>query len=513
MQYAGDAIEPAPIKFCRRDTHMSNYTMTVSAEETRYKHAILFIMALSYVGLVVLLMASWTQGDDWRGIMLENQPFDLRIERWRGIYLSWVSRFGDFIVFWGQSPSRWESRLIIPLAAVLAPLAFWKLVKIKGETIFSLKGLLFYCFVLCACLVGVYTKSWRNYWCWAAAANYLLPSIAIVYYLSFYRMDNWSIGEKDPQLQNPLRLSVGLFFLGLVSGWGMECASVVLLPTMVALAVYTMRKHRKWSVSLWCGFSGFLLGATLLLASPALAGRAAVARRERPLKVEQLSPSEIHDFLSNLNVEDLNKLRGAGSVVYLGDFSFWEKLHFLPYLIETYWSCCVVGVVCFALLSATILVVRKRCLKVCAVALCIVGISVLMACAYLQSCIPHHMSFLPPCFMVVAACAYLFVRLNNKIAQGIFAALISAYTLYLLVPAGTEAWRYKKYELQRYNEICRQKSEGKTDIVLNYPYPKEPKHSMGLVGGHVASNPKGWPNTHMKDVFQVRSIVQKPKGK
>lgn len=487
--------------------------MTSNAGETRYKHAILFIMALSYVGLVVLLMASWTQGDDWINMLLGDQPFDLRMEQWRNCYLSWVSRFGEFIRCWGQSPSRWESRLAIPLAAVLAPFAFWRLVKIKGETIFSPKGLLFYCFVLCACLVGVYTKYWRNYWCWAAAVNYLIPSIAIIYFLSFYRTDNWPVGEKGMQSQNSLRFSVGLFFLGLVSGWAMECTSVFLLPTMAALAVYAMRKHRRWGVSRWCGVAGVLLGATLLLASPALAGRAAAAKRERLLKVEQLTPAEIHDFLSNLNVEDLNKLRGAGGVVYLGDFSFWEKLHFLPYLIETYWSCCVVGAVCFALLGATILIVRKKCMKVFALALCVVGASVLMACAYLQSCIPHHMSFLPPCFMVVAACAYLFARLDNKIIQGSFAALITAYTLCLLVPAGAEAWEYKKYEMMRYNEICRQKSEGKIDIVLDYPYQKEPEHSMGLVGGYVDSNPNGWPNTSMKDVFQVRSIVQKPKRK
>lgn len=36
---------------------------------------------------------------------------------------------------------------------------------------------------------------------------------------------------------------------------------------------------------------------------------------------------------------------------------------------------------------------------------------------------------------------------------------------------------------------------------------------VGPVGGHVGSNPTGWPNMHMKAVFQVRSIVQKPKGK
>lgn len=103
--------------------------------------------------------------------------------------------------------------------------------------------------------------------------------------------------------------------------------------------------------------------------------------------------------------------------------------------------------------------------------------------------------------------------MDNKIAQGIFAVLMTAYTLCLLVPAGAEAWKYKKYEVRRYNEICRQKSEGKIDIVLDYPYQKEPEHSMGLVGGYVDSNPDGWPNTSMKYVFQVRSIVQKPKGK
>lgn len=308
--------------------------MPSSAGETRYKHAILFIMALSYVGLVVLLMASWTQGDDWSNIVQGNQPFDFRMEQWRKCYLSWVSRVGEFIRYWGQSPSRWESRLVIPLAAVLAPFAFWKLVKIKGETISSPKGLLFYCFVLCACLVGVYTKSWRNYWCWAAAVNYLLPSIAIVYFLSFYRIDNWPVREQGLQSQSSLRLSTGLFFLGLVSGWAMECTSVFFLPTMAALAVYAKRKHWKWGVSRWCGVAGVLLGATLLFASPALAERASKARRDRLLKVEQLTPAEIHDFLSNLNAEDLNKLRGAGGVVYLGDFSFWEKLHFLPFLVR-----------------------------------------------------------------------------------------------------------------------------------------------------------------------------------
>lgn len=146
------------------------------------------LMVLCYTSLAVLLSFSWIQGDEWYFLDWGKLSFQERLlSAWKH-YLTWVSRLGEFLVILlGFSESRWQSWLITPLFAAVAPLALHALVKRRGDTIISNKGCWFYVGTFFLCLLGVYLPWWRNYWCVAASFNYLYPTVLTLYFLSWFR--------------------------------------------------------------------------------------------------------------------------------------------------------------------------------------------------------------------------------------------------------------------------------------------------------------------------------------
>lgn len=464
--------------------------------------------------MFLLLSASWTQGDDWRNIFCRGSALSSRIPNALDYYFNFVSRVGDlFIWLFGQSFARTETNALTALLTVTAPFAFFRLCHPVGTSIFSARGIAFYIFTFFLCLVGVCLEPWRNYRCWACVINYLLPTLATVCFLSCYRLDRLS--GKDSKMR-----CLGLFALGLLCGWGTECCSALLIPALAGYALYCKRRKTAWSASRLFGMVGTWLGATFLFASPALANRGNAAREFMPVKVAAFSPEQMEEFLSHLNWDTVNLLKGVGGVIFLGDFTVLGKLHFLPFLLERYWQCCHIGVACLAVLAAASLLCKGKergsaTWRTVAIAVGGGGISTLMACSYLASCIPFPTSFLPPCFVIVGTCCTCFLRVGKGVLLPSLLALgLAVYALSLFVPAGREAWNYKKYEQAQYAEAKRQADAGCTDITLPYPYEYEPENNMGLINAHTISNKpedNGWVgqvfrhNIH-PDISSVRQL-------
>jgi len=452
--------------------------------------------------LALFLSLAWTQGDDWRDIFCRGSALSSRIPNALDYYLTFVSRIGDiFIWLFGQSFGRWETNIITAIAAAAAPFAFFLLCRRPGTDIYSVRGSVFYLFAFFLCLTGVSVQPWNNYRCWAVVINYLIPTLATVYFLSHYRTDSRT--DKDSKIR-----CIFLFALGTFCGWGTECGDVILIPALVAFGLYCYQKKRAWKTSLSFGVLGTWLGAALLFASPALGSRSDAARNNIPFRVADMSPEQLQGFFSHLNWETANLLKGIGGVIFVGDFSFTDKLRFFPLLLERFWNCCHVGVITLVILVfLTLIYNREDKLKNLAVAAGGLLISFTMACSYLASCIPFETSFLPPCFVIVGTCCYLFLHLPNKrIAVWVPAVAIVTYALSVFVPTGIEAWEYKKYELARYDEIARQVKNGCTHIVLPYPYEQEPQNRMGLISpNHISEDSS-------KNLWLKQVLIQRVSG-
>lgn len=485
-------------------------------QEGEGKWAVLLFAAVvaGGVSLFLLLSTAWTQGDDWRNIFCRGSALSSRIPNALDYYFGFVSRVGDiFIWLFGQSFARTETNAITALLAVAAPFAFFRLCRPAGVSIFSARGIAFYVFTFFLCLVGVCLTPWRNYRCWAAVINYLVPTLATVFFLSCYRID--SLSGKDSKVR-----CLCLFVLGVFCGWGTECCSVLLIPGLTAYALYCRRRNIAWATSRLFGWVGTWLGATLLFASPALANRSNAAREFVSANIAWLSPQQVQDFLSNLGWDSLNLLRGVGGVIFLGDFPFLAKLHFLPFLLECYWGqCAPIGIVCLVVLTISGLLLHPAAWRTVAIVpLAGFGLATLMACSYLTSCIPLPMSFLPPCFVIVGTCCYLFLRVGKGVLlPSLFALGLAACSLALLVPAGLEASAYKKYEQALYAEAKRQADSGCMDIVLTYPFGQEPRNFLGLIKAtSISDDPadNGWAGQVFRHNIHpdIRSVRRLRKG-
>ena len=141
----------------------------------------------------------------------------------------------------------------------------------------------------------------------------------------------------------------------------------------------------------------------------------------------------------------------------------------------------------------------------------IYAFSWLSACSYLGGCVPSHMSFLPQSFMVVVACALMFLKLRGKFAPvllGGMTLIIVGMGLSRMVPAGLEAWQYKKYERERFAAIAEQKAAGCEILELPNPsWEVSPVDSLGLIRAmDFGSKISDYPNGPACYYFKVKGI-------
>lgn len=476
--------------------------------------AALIILALAfYAGLAVLLSTAWLKGDDFTSLNLNATPPSERFFRALDGYAYWVSRNGDFIIrVTGFAENRWPLWVFNPLVSLLIPYGLWRLTGKKGESMASPKGVAFFLFsfslALLSCRVFGY---WRNYWCWAASANYLWPAAALLFFLSYYRKGRQvDVGGK--KRLSSILASAGVFLLGVYVCSGCECLAVTVVPLLLVWLVCQLWQKKRVAWGCLMGILGSIWGAFFLFASPALARRSAECAAGRALDVGGMPYAEIVAFAQNLTQEKIALLMDGTDIINLKGIPMWLHVYFLPWLADEYGKCCLFTGTAFLLLFALSLKKNASRCKSLLGALFFAFLSCYSAVSYLGGAIPSPMSFLPPVFFLLAGCSFLYLRLPYKWAPQAMLALLSLATaLLLLVPAGMEAWEYKKCEEVRVQCIRDQKAQGRKDIVVPPLFTAPPRDNLGLIGGArggFSSDPEDWPNMKAVDYYGIETISQ-----
>lgn len=460
---------------------------------------------MAYSGLFLIISAAWLQGDDWWILSLDS--FEKHISAVFHCYLDWVSRIGEILVrSTGITYNRWEPRILNSLVLTLAPLALFRLCKREGQTIFSAGGVAFYVFALGITLLNMHLPLWKNVYDYANCANYVYPSVATAFLLSFYRTD--ALKKQSSHI-----LCIGLFLLGLICGWGTESGSAVLLPlmTLLLISAKTGKTHR-WTPHACAGYLGVLVGCAFLFLSPALIRRTARTIVGMPLDVSSMTALQKQEFLQNLSPASIMQIRGESNVLLIKDFPLFDRFwYFSSYWAERFLSSCWIGLTAVTILALLIIVAEpwKKAVRPLVGGILIAGIGVAMAASYLTTCIPSTMAFYPACFCITIAACFLYLRLRGKYLKPAASAVVLGISLYLFVPAGIEAWQYKHYEHERWANIQAQIAEGKRDIVLPPPYPIEPKDPFNLIRAYqLGEDPKAFPNNMAAGSLNVNSIRQ-----
>ncbi len=462
----------------------------------------------AYTLLALLLSTSWVKGDEWFFISVyENSGITSRLETAFNRYLTWVSRGGEFYgTLIGLSYNRWQNWLLVPLVVVLAPFAFYTMLRVRPtDSIFSPRGTLFYLSILCLCLVGIYIPAWRNYWCYAAAVNYLFPTVFIVWFLSFYRNDAGTQKSRTPKC-------ILLFCLGALSGWGTECMTAIVLPVLTSWVLYNLFSGKnKLSLHSYWGYAGFIFGSYALFGSPALATRGKIVADSLGNRLTGMSEEQLTNFLNNLDSAAVESLRGASGIISLKDIPLLKHIYFIPYISELFISCCIVGLIAFTYLFITTILQKENRMRNVAVSCAFMIMAWGCAFSYLVQCIPGQISFLPPCFIIIAGCGYLMLRIQRIVASAFLAIVLIIGTFLTFIPAGIEAWEYKKYERARHETIIKLKEQGHTEINLPPPYPSRPNDPILLITAQDLQNdPKAYPNSLVADYYKLQSISQAP---
>lgn len=458
-----------------------------------------------------LLSLAWFKGDDY--LFATHDVFSLsHVFGAIHAYLNRVSRIGEIVAYFlGVMNTRWQHWLFSPIFLVALPFALVRMVSHRVEWCSSRMLLAFWLVVFLA-LQSVYTDGyWRNYWCFAACTNYFWATVVTFVFLPV--LFPWKWAQPKPGWRKWTGIMLA-FALGLYSGWGTEAMTATLLPLMTCWMIYLCVKVRTIPLKCWAGYVGFCLGTFFLFASPALGRRAAGGAATRALDVSAMTAEEITAFVQNLNAEKVGMLLDGTGCVNLNGIPLVEHLYFLPYLVKVYWPCCDYPT--WMLLALSVLTILLRPLnwrRNLLVAGCVYVVSWICALSYLGGAIPSSMSFLPPSFIVMAACVYLFVNLRGRFCLPVLSVVtlvVMVTGLNLLLPPAIEAHHYKKYEQEKFAEIARQKAAGHKQIVLYRTWPAPPRDSLGMICAmELGGSPEHYPNSSARHYYGVEGIIQR----
>lgn len=479
--------------------------------ERRWFWVLLGSCVLAYCALALFASTAWLKMDDFTFMDMGRTLG----EKWKEAsnrYSSWVSRFGDFVVyFFPLTRSRWEVWLVNPALLVSLPFALWRLLRrSRGESMAGSKGVIFFWFSLFLIVLSIATM--RSFWDFAASTNYLWPSVGFVWLISLYNPVNWQVGRKQQQL-----LCLGALVLGLICGWGIECTAVTIVPLLFLWVGYNCWKKVKLPLFCWSGLLGAMWGVFILFSSPALARRLAAISKSRPLDVYSLTPEQIDHFVRNLNWEQVNLLKGQASNISLHGIPLLKHAYFLPFLNERFWGLACYAVVMFGLLALCFLASKasKARLKQVGISLSVLILGYGMGLSYIVQSIPTAMSFVPASMTCAIACIILFYFLQEDEVtwspKCLVATILAAFLcLSVYFPVGAEALRYTSYRDAQLAEIDAQIAAGKKHIVLPCPWPLPPRDRLGLIGRrNIRENPEEYVNMRAAQAFRVKKISQK----
>ncbi len=478
--------------------------------------ALLVSCLVTYGLFSYMLSLAWFKGDDY--LFATHDVFSLsHLYGAIHAYLNRVSRVGEIIAnLLGIMDNRWQHWVLTPIFLVVLPFALVRLV-CKQFNWGTIRGLMIFLFVVFLALQSVRTDGyWRSFWCFAAAVNYFWPMVVIFAFLPVFFP--WKWGEAGLSGWRKWFSMMLPFILGVYSGWGSEAMTVTLLPLIICWLVYLKLKGKRVSMRCWSGFFGFCLGAFFLFASPALGRRAVGSAQARALDVLAMSPEDISAYVENLTPEKIHMLVDGSGVVNLQGIPLWEHIYFLPYLAEEYWGCCNYPTFILLVLAGLTLLLRPEHWKrnlVLAASMYLVSWG--CACSYLMGAVPGAISFLPPSFIIVAACVLLIVNLKGHFGLPCTCMVVLVVVgtgMYLLLPPAIEAHHYKKYEHEKFAEIERQKAAGVKHVVLHRTWPAPPKDALGMICSmELGPDPEAYPNSCARHYYGVEGISLLPEIK
>lgn len=476
-------------------------------------HFIIAIESITFVTLFAcILSTAWLKGDDYIFFECASGSLFDRLLIISGRYTHCNGRLGDIIAtLLAIAENRWQHIILTPLFIIATPFAAHRLLAPRNESIFSAKGAGFILFFIFLFTINVSLTPWRNFWCYAAAVNYIWPMPLICLFLSFFREDR--LTSKPGKMAIPL-----LFLLGLYSAWSLECVTLFLLPGIIIWALCKVKQKKHIPVQCFSGLLGVIWGSFFLLATPALQRRAAEELAQRAFKADQYDWQQMVEFVLNKTPENLAQLRGSTVAYLLDGIPLPLHVFYIPELMEDFLPCCAAGLVAFGILALGTAIQRSKAWKQQLLKSSIgVIFAMVCACAYLASCIPTNMSFLPPAFIILLSGAYLFLHSSGK-GYGILKVVLTAGIIITscikIAPSVIEAAEFKKYEKQRLAEIHRQINAGRKDIVLPPQFEVIPQDKLGLIMSmDIHDKPEQYPNFIAAKCYKVDSITQQKASK
>lgn len=122
----------------------------------------------------------------------------------------------------------------------------------------------YFLYVLINVLVWVFAVDFSQTMLWlGGACNYLWGVMIILSFITAYRYL-----MKKTEVKNELIIVIGMFFMGILAGWGNENTSggaILIVLLFTAIYFYENRKLEKWMVS---GIGGMAIGFLFLLLAP-----------------------------------------------------------------------------------------------------------------------------------------------------------------------------------------------------------------------------------------------------
>lgn len=476
------------------------------------RHIIIFsvTLLLCYIALALLFYTAWVNGDEIACLTFQLLSIKERIILGCSSYFRWVPRIGEQIIILGSlSLNRWQHWIISPLFILLVPLGFLRIVKKPQDILTGKQFVLFVLFIVVLQMAMDGIGTWSNYKNYVSFSTYIWPTATTIYLLSFFNSSTWLKKDFDFSIKK----CILLFLLGLYSGWGCECVTVIVLPMLLVWFAYQLIKKRPCPYTCLSGILGFTWGAMLMFVSTAHKWRTIkVCKWNRSIKPEEMSDSAIWEMVTNITPDTLGKLGGIDGLMLHG-IPYHLHIFFLPIAAEKFWNESYVAtyiLIALCILSFFSKGISKK--KIAITFLLSMGLAWICACSYLAQTIPTPTSFVSPVYFILAGCGYLFYNLMKEKLQLAFILTIflTLWTMWHTLPPALEAWEYKGYEQAMYREIIRQREAGIQDIKLNFPYTKKPKDTLGFI------NPRRafiHPSHDMQEAcryFGVRSISMEP---
>ena len=186
---------------------------------------------------------------------------DMLISQW-SLYLTWGGRIlgqtlTQMFLWWGKDIFNLFNAFV---GVILVTEIYW--CANKGRVYLNFNPV-FICWIFFALWAFSFGFSTVFFWL-TGACFYLWPTVFLLAFMIPYIKKYYYFNE---QQGTTLHFKIGMFFLGLVAGWGNE-NSVCWILLLIMIFLYSVRKDLGKETWMYSGFVGLLIGYALLMFAP-----------------------------------------------------------------------------------------------------------------------------------------------------------------------------------------------------------------------------------------------------